>query len=67
MAEHGARIPNSNQSQKHFRAALILLVDPWSPALQPILDRLSDEVRQFTHAGSDDDLFNFWEATGGRR
>ena len=66
-AEHGARLPNSRQSQKGFRAALILLIDSVHPAQQGTLDALSAAVQQFTHAGRDDDyLFNFWEATGGR-
>ena len=67
VSEHGARIPNSRNSQKSFRAAAILLVDQGHPAQQSTLDAMSAAVRQFTHAGSDDEgLFNFWEATGGR-
>ena len=67
VAEHGARIPNSRQSQKDFRAAFILLIDSKRPAQQGTLDDLSAEVQEFTHAGPDDDYsFNFWEATGGR-
>ena len=67
VAEHGARIPNSRQSQKDFRAALILLIDSKYSAQQGSLDRLSAEVQEFTHAGPDDaSRFNFWEATGGR-
>ena len=64
---YGARIPDSNNSQKHFRAAVILLVDQNHPADQSTLDRLSAEIQQFTHIGNEDDYtFNFWEATGGR-
>ncbi len=67
VAEHGARIPNSRQSQKDFRAAFILLIDSKRPAQQGTLDDLSAEVQEFTHAGPDDESgFNFWEATGGR-
>ena len=66
VAEHGARVPDSNQSQKEFRAALILAVDPLHPARKSTLDELSAAVQRFTHAGSDDYNFNFWEATGGR-
>ena len=66
VAEHGARIPDSSQSQKEFRAALILAVDPLHPARKSTLDELSAAVQRFTHAGSDDYNFNFWEATGGR-
>ena len=66
-AEHGTRIPDSSQSQKEFRAALILAVDPLHPPRQSTLDDLSKAVQVFTHAGEDDSrLFNFWEATGGR-
>ena len=66
VAEHGVRIPDSRQSQKEFRAALILAVDPLHPPRQSTLDELSAAVQRFTHAGSDDYNFNFWEATGGR-
>ena len=66
VAEYGARIPNSRESQKHFRAALILLIDSAHPAQQGTLDELSAAVQEFTHAGPSDDPFNFWEATGGR-
>ena len=68
VAEHGARIPDSRQSQKEFRAALVLAVDPLHPPLQSTLDDLSEAIQVFTHAGKDDDrsLFNFWEATGDR-
>ena len=66
VAEHGVRVPDSRQSQKHFRAALILAVDPLHPPRQSTLDELSAAVQRFTHAGSDDYNFNFWEATGGR-
>ena len=67
VAEHGARVPDSSQSQKEFRAALILAVDPLNPARPGGLDDLSEAVRIFTHAGSDERAsFNFWEATGGR-
>ena len=67
VAEHGTRMPDSRQSQKHFRAALILAVDPLHPPRQSTLDNLSEAVQVFTHAGKDDSItFNFWEATGGR-
>ena len=66
VVEHGARIPDSSQSQRHFRAALVLAVDPLHPPRQSTLDELSAAVQRFTHAGSDDYNFNFWEATGGR-
>ena len=67
VAEHGARIPDSSQSQKEFRAALILAVDPLHPPRQRTLSRLSEEVRILTHAGRVTQVgSNFWEATDGR-
>ena len=60
-------MPDSRESQKHFRAALILTVDPLHPPRQSTLENLSEAVQVFTHAGKDDSsMFNFWEATGGR-
>lgn len=67
IAEHGSRTPGHRQSQRSFRAAAILLVDPNHPVQENTLSNLSRAVRKISHAGPDDDqLFNFWEATGGR-
>ena len=67
IAEHGARIPDSSQSQKAFRAAVILLIDENHPATRWQLDQLSSYVDEFSFPGeSDDDRDNFYEATGGR-
>ena len=74
IAEHGPRIPNASQSQKDFRAAVILLTDEKHAADPQVLKKLSDDVSWFSHAGvsgTDDrylgtDLYNFYEATGGR-
>ena len=68
VREYGARVPNFHHSQKHFRAATVLLVDESFPETREQLQELSAAVRQFAHAGNDSNhrLFNFWEATGGR-
>ncbi len=67
VREHGSRVPNWLNSQKSFRAAVVLLVDDEFPATPAILRYLADAVRMFSHPGPDDSrLFNFWEATGGR-
>ena len=68
VSDNGVRDPDYRASQKHFRAALILLVDDVYPATTEALETLSVSVEAFSRAGSDgvDHLFNFWEATGGR-
>ena len=68
IAEHGERIPDASQSQRDFRAAVILLVDEKHPAIEWQLDKLSDDVAAFSHPGPDENdyWFNFYEATGGR-
>ena len=68
----GMRSPDVNDSQKAFRAALVLLVDPRNTAHLSTLDELSEAVELF--AGSGEDVppgfrkrrYNFQEATGGR-
>ena len=68
IAEHGARVPDHTQSQKAFRAAVILLVSEDYPAIRQSLDALSNDATLFSHAGEDqfDDWYNFYEGTGGR-
>ncbi len=68
VAEHGARVPDHTQSQKAFRAAVILLVSEDYPAVKKSLEMLSQDATLFSHAGEDqfDDWYNFYEATGGR-
>ena len=69
IAEHGSRVPDHSQAQKDFRAAVILLVSEDYPASQKRLERLSDDVLWFSHAGKDEfrpTITNFYEATGGR-
>ena len=69
IAEHGSRVPDHSQAQKDFRAVVILLVSEDYPASQERLERLSDDVLWFSHAGKDEfrpTITNFYEATGGR-
>ena len=74
IAEHGPRVPDHLQSQKDFRAAVILLVSEDHPATREILESVSDDVLWYSHAGEDEELeknyrgvrWNFYEATGGR-
>ena len=68
VAEHGKRIPDASQSQRDFRAAVILLVDEKHPAIAWQLDKLSGDIAAFSHPGPDENdyWFNFYEATGGR-
>ena len=73
IAEHGPRIPDHTQSQKDFRAAVILLTDERHPVRRGVLKGLSDDVSWFSHAGDSGielylgvDQYNFHEAAGGR-
>ena len=68
IAEHGRRVPDHTQSQKSFRAAVILLVSEDYPAVRKSLEALSSDATLFSHAGEDkfDEWYNFYEATGGR-
>ena len=68
VAEHGIRTPDHSQAQRKFRAAAILLIDASHPAYGSQLDELSSEVAWFGHVGDlgNHDLYNFYQATGGR-
>lgn len=68
IAEHGPRIPDHTQSQKDFRAAVILLISEDYPADTRTLDILSEDVASVSYAGydQDDKFYNFYEATDGR-
>ncbi len=72
IAEHGPRVPDHLQSQKDFRAAVILLVSEDYPATREILESVSDDALWFSHVGEDELEkdgwlhWNFYEATGGR-
>ena len=67
IAEHGPRIPDYTHSQRDFRVATILLIDEDRPLYEHQLDKVSSDIAQFSHAGTDEfDAYNFYEATGGR-
>ena len=76
IAEHGQRIPDVDQSQKEFRAAVILLVNEDHPANSRVLEKLSEEVSwvsvpAFTDqgdrtVGNSLRSTNFYESTDGR-
>ncbi len=72
IAKHGPRVPDQLQSQKDFRAAVILLVSEDYPATRKILESVSDDASWFCHIGEDELekngwlQWNFYEATGGR-
>ena len=72
IAEHGPRFPDHLQSQKDFRAAVILLVSEDYPATRKRLELLSDDVSWISHVGETNTVWrgftysNFYEATGGR-
>ena len=71
-AEHGQRVPDDLEAQKHFRAAVILLVSEAYPATRQILESVRDDVLWFSRASEeeiekDDILYtNFYGSTGGR-
>ena len=73
VAEHGERVPAYPNTQRNFRAAVVLLIDEDYPAVRRNLDRLSEDVSWFSEnshgGGSLPDgrrLYNFFGATGGR-
>ena len=67
IAEHGPRVPDHSQSQKDFRAAVILLVIADHPITRSQLAFLSADASWFSHAGDVESVYNnFYEATGGR-
>ena len=67
IAEHGERIPEASQAQHDFRGAVILLIDENHPASERVLERVSTDVLWFSQASEDaSELYNFYEATGGR-
>ncbi len=68
VSDHGERIPNSVDSQKDFRVAVIFLIDSDHPATKERLDSLSNDISWFSNPNDDSDnsKYNFYEATGGR-
>ena len=68
IAEHGERIPDHSQSQRDFRAAVVLLVGENLSVTKWVLDFMSAEVASFSYAGTNEDSnsSSFYNATGGR-
>ena len=67
VALDGPRVPAWNKSQRHFRAAVVLLSDDDHPATLAQIRALSANVVQFSRRGSDDleGFHNYYEATRG--
>ncbi len=66
IAVNGERLPNVNNSQKAFRVLTVIVsVNPVSESEWAIVN---NDLEWFSKQGDDgnNDLFNFWEATGGR-
>lgn len=62
----GERDPDSDDSQKEFREAVIFLIDSRHPATREQLDALSSHVTWFSNPAEDtedDGRYNFYEAT----
>ena len=51
IATHGERVPSSEDAQRHFRVAVILLTDKNHPATPEQLDKLSEHVEIFSQRG----------------
>ncbi len=67
IRQHGKRAPGHSQSQKDFRAAVILLIDEDHPLHYWQLDLVSKYTTLFSDAGADKlEEYNFYEATYGR-
>ena len=67
IARVGVRNPPAAASQRHFRAAVILLTDDDHPATESQLQELSEAVSVFSKAQEDTRRsYNYFEATGGR-
>ena len=67
VALDGPRVPAWSESQRHFRAAVVLLTDDDHPATLWQLRGLSANVVQFSRRGGDDleGFHNYYEATRG--
>ena len=66
VAEHGPRVPSHHESQKHFRAATILLTDAEHPLDENRLEYISALVAGWSSQADNGPGINFWKATGGR-
>lgn len=64
-AENGIRIPNSQNSQKSFKAMFILVAKEMPSSEE--LNEIADDAAWFGFNGNDENsMYNFYEATGGR-
>ena len=67
VAAHGHREPNHSAAQRHFRAAVILLINDRYPLLEAQVAMVSEHAAILGHDGPDEHRqYNFHEATGGR-
>ena len=67
IAAHGRRVPEFSESQREFRAAIVLLVDEDNAEVDiRALENLSSFIDSFSHAGDVSAENNFHAATGGR-
>ena len=72
ITKYGPRVPDVSQSQRDFRAAVILLINEKHPVNRRILEQLSDDVSWTSHAAFTEEgdgalrKTNFYESTGGR-
>ena len=77
IEELGDRIPTSEDSQKSFRLATIVLENESFPFTEMDMELMSHQIELFTreesvmderarHLGTLKGIYNFWEATGGR-
>ena len=71
IERYGNRFPDHSQSQKDFRAAVILLVNKKHPPVRSRLDRVSHDAAFFSQLepvsrNGTLEQYNFYEFTGGR-
>ena len=66
VARYGERVPAYVDAQRNWRAAIVVF-PPWDNE-DEYLQELSDAAVSFSYGGGDDndDVYNFFEATGGR-
>ncbi len=66
IATQGERVPNVVASQKKFRILTVIVTD--RPVNKSEWEIVNSDIEWFTKQDDDgnNDLFNFWEATGGR-
>lgn len=66
IATHGERVPSVVDSQKKFRILTVIVTD--RPVSQKEWEIVNSDIEWFTKQADDgnNDLYNYWEATGGR-